>query len=429
MEQRERGFGGVTWMLAAAVIVASLGGCEPGGTLPQDETLITLEGTIVDPVLDDAGVADAWIVVDTGDELISVRSGADGGFSIPDVPEDRAISITVAAEDRRALTDGAVVLADEELPLEIGCAYRSSDYYDFPTMTISGTVEGAPVGSYLFFNGSDYWGEDYLPVESSAPVPFEIDVTVYGSDREVYTLAAMAIDGQSGEILGAAAAQIEVAASADVALQYSGGLADLTITTNQPVLDGVPLEALDSSDALANLSVVSAGEDSGAILGWADGWEAVSDGFEIAAWYAPVDGMPHHVSAYLTDDIYADGPFAYASVPLQAGAETLELDVLDSPALHDHGAFGPGTTLGWDAVEDATSYAVYVLEGDELAWWLLGDGPEVAFPRLPDDFDTAIIAGGGQWHVRATQYVEVDGEIDLEQPYLVSETPGGELAF
>jgi len=417
--------------LAILAALLCLAGCEESGELPQDVELVTLEGAVLDPVVDDAGVPDAWIIVDTGDELISVRSGADGTFSIPDVPEDRAIALTVAAEDRRAIHDGAIVLADEELPLEISCAYRDLDYYDFPTMKISGTVSGAPVGSYLFFNGPDYWGEEYIQVESGAPVPYQFTVEVIG-DRETYTFAAMAFDGNSGEILGATAATVDVAGTAEADLEWgSGGNQDLLITTNQPVLDGAPLEELDDSEALANLSLIMGGETADAILGWAEGWEAVADGFEIDAWYTPVVGYDHAVTAFLTDDIMGDGPFAYGRVPLEAGAATVHVDVLDAPALDDHGDFGPDTTLSWGEVDGADRYTVYVLEDDMLAMWLLTDTPEVTFPRLPEDFDTSLIAGDdGQWHVRVSQYAEdEDDEIDYSHPYLVSETPGGDLVW
>lgn len=417
------------WVLVA-VAAGWLTACEDNSTLPEDPDLVSFEGIVVDPVMDDAGVADAWIIVDTGDELISVRSGADGGFSIPDLPGDTAITLTVAAEDRRAVTDGGLVLADEDLPLEISCAYRDIDFYDFPTMTISGTVSGAPVGSYLFFNGPDYWGQDYLEVESTTPVPFQFVVDVLGVDAETYTFAAMALDGTTGDILGAAAATVDVADSAEAHLEWGkAGLADLLITTNQPSLDGVLLEELDSSEYIANLSLVFAGEDRGAILGWAEGWEAIESGFEISAWYTPVAGFTHSVSAYLTDDIMDDGPFAYGRVPLDAGDTAVHVNVLDSPALDDAGDFGPGGTISWAQVPGAEHYSVYILDDDMASWWLHTESTEVSFPRLPEGFDTSLLAGGGQWYVRASKNAVVDGEFDLTQPYLVSVTPGGQLVW
>ncbi len=410
-------------------LILGITGCPTTGDDDDDEGRIDLEGTVIDRNLDDAPVADAWILLDTGDELITARSGADGSFLIPEVPGSAPVTLTVAGEERRATTYLDRILVDEDLPLELGCEYRDMTYYDLPIIVVSGTFTGAPVGSYVMFSGEGVLSYDYFYVETAA-TEFQFEAQV-APDAEEYFFTGLAFDGNSGEALAAAAVTVAVEANVDVDVELThDDPTSLAVTTTQPLLDGEPLTALDPTYT-SSLGMVYAGEGVGGFVGWTRSWSATDDGFDLDLTYVPIDDQPARLNLYLAEDLTTAGAFSYASIPFEPGATELDVEVLDSPVLDGGGDFGPGTTVSWEAVEGATDYLLYALDGDALAWWFLADTPAFTFPRMPDGFDTSIILDDtAEWTARAYQRTEdAEGNTDVDQPYFVSETLGGDISF
>jgi hypothetical protein len=419
----------ITLWLGTLALLAASTGCP---TADDDDAgaRIDLEGVVIDRNLDDAPVADAWIVLDTGDELITARSGGDGSFLIPEVPSSAPVTLTVAGEERRATTYLGRILADEELPLELGCEYRETSYYDLPMILISGTFTGAPQGSYVIFSGEGVLSYDYIPVESTAPTAFQFEAEIGAGDAE-YFFVGLAFDGTTGEALAAAAVTVDVADEVDVDVELThDDPTAMTVSASQPLLDGEPLTALDETYT-SSLGMVYAGEGFGGFVGWTRGWTATDDGFDLDVSYVPIDDHPARINVYLAEDLSTAGAFAYGSIPFEPGATELDLELMDSPVLDGGGDFGPGGTVAWEPIEGATDYLLYALDGDVLAWWFLADSPTFTFPRMPDDFDTSIILDdSADWTARAYQRTEdAEGGTDTTQPYLVSETPGGEISF
>ena len=424
-------------------LVLALGGCTSSGTIGDDDDsaagddddddddtggstdTLDLEGVVVDDYLDGAPVSDAWIVVDTGDELISARSSGDGSFSIPALPAQTPIALTVAGENRRALTYADLVLADVEMPLELTCHYRDTTYYDFPTIHVSGDVIGAPEDTYVVISGPGMEDYPYFLAEDDGSTAFEFEAVVFG-DPETYVFSALVQDGYTGELLGAGAAEVDVASEVEVDLELvAAEPLDLAVSVNQPLLNGEPLDALDDY-YVSSVGLVNVGEY-GALAGWTSSWDFTGSGFDIFVDYVPIDGFQHQINLYLAEDLTAQGDFSYLSIPFDAGIEDLELVAMHSPVLSTDGDFGPGVTVSWDPVDMAESYGLYVMDGDEPAWWISTDLTEVTFPRFPDGFDTDLILGTeGEWAVRAQYYEEIaDGVSD----YRVSETLGGTASF
>ena len=418
-------------LLATIAILLGAAGCP---TADDDDdvagSLIDLEGTVIDRTLDDAPVSDAWILVDTGDELISARSASDWTFLIPAVPSATGITLTVAGEDRRATTYLDRILDDEDLPLELPCEYRDSTYYDVPIVVVSGTFTGAPVGTYVYFSGEGVLSYDYFYVESTDPTEFQFEAQI-PADEEEYFFTGLAFDGQTGAAMGAAAVTMEVEAQVDVEVEFVyDEPTTLTISASQPLLNGAPLTTLDPTYT-SSLGMVYAGEGYGSFVGWTMDWDATDDGFDLYASYVPIEDHDAYVTVYLAEDLTstAEG-FSYALVPFEPGATELDVEMMDSPDIGDASSFGDGTTLSWDPVDGATDYTLYAIDDGELVWWFLADEPSFTFPRFPDGFDASIILpdGDATWTARATEVVEdAEGEADLTQGYRITETPGGAI--
>jgi len=292
----------ISELVLFCTMLAVLVGCEPGsGTsiddddtaMPDDDVgdddvaTLDLEGTVIDPYLDGVGVSDAWIIVDTGSEVISTRSGGDGSFAIPALPSEIPISLTFAGEDRQALTYPDAILAEYELPLEIALPYRSASYYDLDTMWISGTISGAPVGSWVMISAPSLYDYPYYYVESEAAVEYEFEVTVF--DEESLSFSVIAQDGTTGELLAAGAAEVPVGEDADVDVELEDSEpTDVTVTVNQPVLNGEPLAQLDLNYQ-SSLGLVYLG-GFGPLAGWTRHWSQALDGFELVVDHVPLEG-------------------------------------------------------------------------------------------------------------------------------------------
>jgi len=393
------------------------------GCKSEPAVLATLDGTLFDPLDDDAPLDDAWVLVDSGEELIAARTGADGAFAVPDLPAEEPITVTFAAEGRRALTYQDLVLADADLPLEIGSLVRLDDRaYAHDTWSVSGTISGAPRGAYLLLYGeNEYFG--YLSVDSGDPMPYAFDLAVYG-DRYTYTVMAVAADGVTA--LGAAVATVEGPDTVDLVL--SDALASLEVTTNRPTLDGEPLDALDMGYC-ASLGMTHPTEAWGSVTGWTDACSTTTDGFALDLTWFPTD-LEDRVDLYLAEDLEQSHAAAWASVVVPDDEEALHVDLLDAPHLGFTGDFSPGTTVTWDPVAGVTDYLFSVDDGTTITWYLLPiDGrTEARFPRFPDDFDTSLITGDA-WTVRARYLVADEDGMDPTEPYLLSLTDGGGFSW
>ncbi len=407
-------------------------GCENSGTMPNDDddddttSVIDLEGTVVDPYLGGAGVGDAWILVDTGTEQFSARTAADGTFLVPDVPDTTPIVLTVAGEDRQAVTWSGLVLADTELPFELSCTYRATSYYDFPTMRVTVEVTDAPVGSWVFVTGDGLYDYPYAQVMDEAAVELDFEVTLYDPELTTYTISALVQDGTTGELVGAGATTVDVADEVTAAIDADDASpAELDVTVNQPLLAGEPLTDLDT-DYMSSLGLVYL--DDGALAGWTRHWSHGEGGFDLLVDHVPVEGHVHHLGLYLAEDLSTADEFAYAQVPFAPGTTDLAVEVLDSPA-PDGDEFTPGTTLTWAPVDGAETYGLYVADEVGVAWWISTPDPELSFPALPEGFDSTIIMESGTWALRAQYHDAVEGENGTETTYKVSETAGGDASF
>jgi hypothetical protein len=405
--------------------------CSTGGTLAvDDDARVDFEGTVFDPLADDAPVAEAWIIVDTGDELISIRSGADGGFLIPDLPANTPITATVAAQDRQARTNADLVLADQELPMEVGLSYRDMADYPVQVHTVSGRAIDAPPGSWMLISGAGMEEYTYVQAEQG-PTPFEFEFERLASadSEEPYVFSALSFVNETGELLGAAVAEVEWGDDMEVDLVFGGEQPiDLDVHSPAPLLDGELVEELDS-EYMTSLCLTYLNESWGSFLGWNLGWDHEGDGFVFHASYVPVAGYPARVAAYLVEDLTDSEAMSYIAVPLEEGQSEVTVEPLDAPELDTHADFAPGMTVGWTPIEDVTRKVLFVRDDEGAnAWWIGTDSDEISFPRLPDEFDPSLLLEGeGTWHVRVSRFDEVDGEFDSEGPYAVGETLGGEI--
>ncbi len=410
-----------------ALLVACAGDLD----VDDDVGAVDLQGTVIDRVLDDAPVSDAWIIVDTGAELITTRSGGDGSFSVPALPADDPITITVAAEDRRALTVQGMVLSDTDLPLEVDCGYRSPDDYDRARHTLTGRASGLASQTGVLISGSGMLDYEYLYTEAGEAMSYEFEVEDPGTEE--FVMAGLAYDGYSGALVDGVVASVPFGPDMEADLVFEGISArPLTVTSPQVTLDGTVLERLDDT-YVSSLCLVYLDDSWGAFLGWNDTWALEDGAFVYQASYIPIEGRELRVSLYQAADLVDPDAFSYASARLNAGDTALEIAALDSPHLDTHGRFEPGTTVSWDPVMGADEITVVLLDGDEVPWTLVtrDAGTSIDFPRLPDDMDPEILLDGdAEWMVRAWAYdVDDEDEFDPQGPYLVSETRGGAAGF
>jgi hypothetical protein len=393
------------------------------GCNTESVVLTTLDGVLTDPLAEDGPLDEAWVIVDTSEELITARTGADGSFAIADLPGNAPITVTFVAEGRMALTYQDMVLLDADLPLEIGSLVLLDEgAYEHDTWSVSGTISGAPQGAYLMLYGeNEYFG--YLTVDSADPVPYGFDAEVEG-DSYTFTVMGIASDGYTA--LGGAIATVEESGTVDLAL--SDALASLEVTTNRPTLDGEVLEELDL-EYCSSLGMTHPTEAWGSVTGWTDACSETADGFALDLTWFPTN-LEDRLDLYLADDLETSHTAAWASVVVSDGEESLHVDLLDAPLLHGTGDFTPGTAVAWDPVDGVTDHLFSVDDGESITWYILPiDGrTEARFPRFPDDFDEDLITGAG-WTVRARYAVYDEDGMDPAEPYLLSLTDGGTFSW
>jgi hypothetical protein len=420
----------LTRLLSLGLLALPLTACPPSsGNLGGIDELVTFEGVVLDPLDDDAPVAEAWIVVDTGDELISVRSGADGTFSIPALPADRPIVATVAAEDRQARTNQDLVLADVELPMEVALTWRDGERYPTDAHTVSGRIVDGPPDAWLLISGAGMAEYAYVQVQGpSTPFEFAIESTSATDLDEPYRFSALAFINETGELLGGAVAEVAWDDDMEVDLVFGGEQPiDLDVHAPAPLLDGEPVGSLDS-EYMTSLCLTYLNSSWGSFLGWNEDWSPQGDGFVLEASYVPVAGHTLRAAVYLVEDLSDLDQLSYATAVFEPGETELEVQPLDAPHLDSHADFGPGVTVGWDPVEEANRRILFVRQGEQTAWWIRTDGDEVAFPRLPEGFDASLLVDGpATWHVRVSRFDEIDGQMDPDGPYDVGETLGGDV--
>ena len=424
-------------MRLAIVAVLLLTAC-PGPTDTADSggpgELVDLWGTVSDPYLADAPVDGAWVLLDLGDEQIGVRTGSDGSFSMPGLPGLRPVTITVALEDHMAVTYSDVLLAEATMPLELRTYARDLGSYATETMTIGGTVSGAPVGSYVMFFGptdadlgTSYL--DYVQVGSEDPVSYELQVEQVAPAVD-YALSALAFDGTSWVVQAAAAGTVTWGGSEtlDFALDPEA-LQDLAVSATPPLLDGVAVPGIPA-DYCSSLAVTQLGESMSTTTGYNRGCDDSEDPFLLDVGWIPVDGFTDRLQVYLFDD-FTTGTYAFGSLPVPAGAASMDVTLLDSPLLDHHDELSQGGSVGWEPVEGVTGYMLYGYDGDgSLAWYLYPGTtePGFTFPRFPADFDTSQILEDGSWAV-ISRYVVYDdaGALEQSEAYTGSITHGGQL--
>ncbi len=416
-----------------------LAGCpspavDSGDTDSLPET-VDLEGVVTDPYQYDAAVDGAWVLLDLGDEQLALRTGSDGSFSMPGLPADQPVTITVAAEDHLAVTYDGVMLGEAEMPLELATHLRDLDSYATETTTITGVVSGAPVGSYVFLFGptdeaitDSYLGYGLATVEDE-PVTVEIEPQLVLPDDD-YVVGVLAFDSDSWDVVAAGSATVSWGGEASFELELEPeAMHDLTVTTNRPLLDGQALGSVDP-DLCHSLAIAHLGESMSTTTGYNRSCDEDDAGWILDVGWMPSDGYTDRLQLYLLtgDDFDA---YAYGSVPIPEGAAELEVTLLDSPVPDHRDTVGQGDVISWQPVDGAGGTMLYGYDGDgSLAWYLYADedASSITVPRFPVDFDPTIIVDGGSWAVisRTIVYAE-DGSLEQSEDYLGSIAQGGGL--
>ena len=420
-------------LLASLFLVACPGPSDTADSGGPAE-LVDVWGVVSDPYLALAPVDGAWVLLDTGAEQIGVRTGADGSFSVPGVPGDRPVSVTVALDGHMAVTYTDLLLTETTMPLDLRTYARDLGSYATETMGISGTVSGAPVGSYVMFFGPNDGPQDgtyidYVQVSSADPVEYELEVELVAPDVD-YALSALAFDGDSWVVLGAAAGTVTWGGSEGLDLAMDPeALQDLAVSVASPSLDGVPISAIPE-DYCSSMAITQLGESMATTTGYNRGCDGSGASFALDLGWVPVDGFTDRLQLYLFDDL-ATGTYAFGSLPIPAGAASMDVVLLDSPILEHHEELGQGGSVGWEPVEGATSYMLYGYDSDGLLAWNLytgNDEPSFTFPTFPADFDSSAILEDGDWAVISRQVVYTDeGALEQSEAYTGSITHGGPL--
>ncbi len=420
-------------LLAALCLTACPG---PGDTADSGgpAELVDVWGVVTDPYLALAPVDGAWVLLDTGTEQIAVRTGADGSFSVPGVPGDRPVSVTVALEDHMAVSYTDLLLGQATMPLDLRTHARDLGSYATETMNISGTVSGAPVGSYVMFFGptdadlgTSYL--DYVQVSTEDPVDYDLEVELVMPDVD-YAISAMAFDGDSWLVQAAAAGTVTWGGSETLDFTLDPeALQDLAVSVPPPLLDGASIPGIDP-DYCSSMAVTQLGESMATTTGYNRGCDDSGVSLALDVGWVPVDGFTDRLQLYLFDD-YTTGTYAFGSLPIPDGAESLDVTLLDSPILEHHEELGQGGSVGWELVDGATRYMLYGYDNDGLLAWYLypgGDEPSFTFPRFPADFDSTLILEDGDWAVISRHVVyDDDGALEQSEAYTGSITHGGPL--
>jgi hypothetical protein len=424
-------------MRLEALTLLTLCAC-PGPTDTADSegppALVDLWGTVSDPYLALTPVDGAWVLLDLGDEQLGVRSGADGSFSIPGLPADQPVALTVALEDHMAVSYTGLLLGELEMPLDLRTHARDPDSYATETMTISGTVSGAPAGSYVMFFGPtdadlDTSYLDYVQVSPDQSVAYELrpELVLPGDD---YVLSALAYDASSWEVVASSAGTVSWGGSESLDFVLDpDALQSLGVVAVPPYLDGQQVAAIPE-EYCSSIAITHLGESMSTTTGYNLNCEAGAANFDLTIGWVPVDGYTDRLQLYLFDDI-STGTYAYGSLPIPDGATSMDAILLDSPILSTHDEMSQGSTLSWEPIDDVTGYMLYGYDGDgSLAWYLYpgDDSTSFEFPRFPADFDTSIILEDGDWAVISRHLVyDDDGLLDQSEPYTGSITHGGQL--
>ncbi len=406
-----------------ASLILLLSACGPAST---DDSVqpIDLSIEVVDPVNGEP-VPDAWLAFDLGDELLSARSGADGSVFLPGLPGDAVLDVTIAAPGYTAVSFGEVELAQTELPWSLGLSLMDSADYDGRWVTVSGTIQGAPAGSWVLLYGArDY--HDYVQGAGEEPVPFSFQAPLYG-DEDSYTFSAVAIDDDYALQGVTVATALEDDAEDLVLIMEDGTLGSLQVEASVPMLNGRPASAPPADWCMQVLSTAPA-EASGAVTGWNASCEQSGDGFLFTADFQPLEDMQQVATVYLTDDWEDFGNFSWAQVPVDGDSVTVAM--LDTPVLDAATSFEPGASIGWQPAEGASSTMAYVQQGDDIPWLIYpGRDDGMDYPRLPEDFDSSLLPDSGSWTLYARDYsLDGDGALDISRPYRVSAVAGGEVS-
>ncbi len=420
-------------LLAPALLCACPGPTDSAVDTGEPSS-VDLWGTVTDPYLADAPMDGAWVLLDIGDEQIGLRTGADGSFSVPGVPARKSMSITIAAEDHMGVTYTGLVPGDLTMPLELRTHARDLDSYATESMTISGTIIGAPQGSYVMFFGPNDGPQDgiyidYVEVSTHDPISYEIEVELVSPETD-YVLGALAFDGSSWEVRASAAGAVAWGGSETLDLSMDpDALQGLAVTATAPTLDGVTVTGF-ADEYCGSMANTHLGESMSTTTGYNRACDQDAGGFAFDVGWSPVEGYTDRLQLYLFDD-YTTGSYAFGSLPIPDGASSLDVTLLDSPRLEHHEDLTQGGEIAWEPVEGASGYMLYGYGGDDsLAWYLYPSGtePSFVFPRFPTDFDGGMILEDGNWAVISRHVIyEDDGSLQQSEPYLGSISHGGRL--
>ncbi len=406
-----------------ALLLIALGACT--AQEPDDAaTLLDLSIEVVDPV-DGTAVEDAWIVMDLGDELLTARTGGDGTAFLPDLPADTPIDLTAAAPDRVAFTWTSVTLADVDQPWTVPSSLVDEGLYDTHAMSVSGTVQGAPIGSWVMFYGArDY--HDYVYVTDEEPVAFSFTAELY-EDEDTYMFSAVALD-QNYELQGVAVTSAQEGDSEDLDLVLDAAdLQPLELSVTAPNLAGTPASA-PPSDWCIQAAMTAPAEATNVVTGWNALCGEDAEGFVFTAQHLPLEDQDEVATVYLADDWDDTTAYSWASVPLND--DTASVTMLDTPVLDATTTLEPDAWLGWEIPTEARDAMTYVIEGDQVPWLIYpGDDTGLAYPRLPDDFDPDLLPASGTWVLYARDYeLDEDDQLSSEIPYRVAAVYGGQVA-
>jgi hypothetical protein len=397
-----------------------LAACAPGDSSDVEE--IDLSIALEDPYTGEP-VPDAWLAIDLGDELISGRTGADGRALLPGLPGDAILDLTVAKQDYAALTMTSIDLSETQQPWTLHLSLADSDGYESRTLTVSGTIRGAPAGAWVLLYGEGAY-YDYLQGMGDEPVPFSFQAPLVGDDDH-YQFSAVAIDDDYN-LLGVALGEVWEDDAEGLSLDLNAEeLTALRVETNLPSLGGVPAPA-PPAEWCVQVMMTAPLDASGVVTGWNELCEDTGDGYRLTASHLGLE-REQAATVYLADDYDDTRAFSWAQI-LVDGPGTVEL--LDTPLLDERATLEPGAVLSWSPPAGASSTMAFVKRGDQVSWLLYpGDDDHIAYPRLPEDFDTSLLPDSGAWTLYARDYtLDEDGALDATQPYRVAGVVGGEVA-
>lgn len=428
----------------AATLISGAVACSSSDTTPEPgpdggTTGVTLEGVVMDYFLQEP-LAGAAMFVDTGTEVLTGESGADGTFAIDGVPADEPVTVTALAEGRWAQSFAGVT--PSELTAPLGFVLLATDYalYQPTQMTVHANVTGALADDYLFvYGGNDQGGNSFMQVPSADPFTIHFVADVYPNQTDV-TFTFASLDPSNAEVhaLGHETLDVQSEVTVDVTIE-STPATTLELQLNRPSLDGAPFADPDPdyTHIVGITHLLEAFNDpmgSMALTGFSTTAEWSGDDLNVGIPRVVVPGFHESVRVVLSEDFEAPAaPTAFANVPVDDGNQPMVVELLDSPTVADKADFEPGATISWEPVAGADDYNFMVIADDQPVWWIITHDTEVTFPAFPADFDQSRLPVAGGWIVRARKasfdWYSTDFIAGPDDYVYVSVTTGGTASW